>query len=199
MLFSPAVAMLDIVVSLARRLQQRGAPRPPGVEKQLGALQELAGGLVLLVPHQADMEFLVKAIPQIHALMAAAQRCETRGVKYAELAAGLPGPLPRGSLRMCLADLCLTYVMGWRGALETICAHGGSPRRTRQLKLMVALEEQLRLMSLAPRQTSPKVRQAAEQADRLFEELAEAVEAADFIQIFEEAERIAELPRRALQ
>jgi hypothetical protein len=72
--FSPAVAMLDVVTWLARRLGRRccAGPQPPGVQKQLKALQDLAGGLALLAPHQADETFLAKAIPQVNALMTSA-------------------------------------------------------------------------------------------------------------------------------
>ncbi len=171
--FSPAVAMLDVVTWLARRLGQRccAGPQPPGVQKQLKALQDLAGGLALLAPHQTDETFLAKAIPQVNALMTTAARCERRGVRHAELAEGLPGPLPGGRLRLCLPDLCLTYVMGWRAALEIICAHGGPPHRVRQLKLAIALEEGLRLISrVAPAHTAQS-RQAAQEANKLFDEL----------------------------
>lgn len=163
------------------------------------ALQDLAAGLALLAPYQADEAFLAKAIPQVNALMRAAARCERRGVRHAELAEGLPGPLPRGQLRLCLPDLCLTYVMGWRAALETICAHGGSPHRVRQLKLAIALEERLRLMSrVAPGHTAQS-RQAAQEADKLFDELGALIGVADFVQIFDEADRVAARPLGALQ
>lgn len=63
--FSPAVAMLDVVAWLARRLEERccTVPQRPGVQKQLKALQELAGALALLAPHQPDEAFLINAIP----------------------------------------------------------------------------------------------------------------------------------------
>lgn len=123
--------------------------------------------------------------------MIAAARCERHGVGYAQLAEGLPDPLPRGPLRLCLPDLCLTYFIGWRAALETICAYGGAPRRVQQLKLAVALEERLRVMSrVAPAHTGAS-RRAAEEADQLFEELGALIGVDDFAKVFDEADRLA--------
>jgi hypothetical protein len=93
----------------------------------------------------------------------------------------------------------LTYVIGWRTALETICAQGSAPRRVAQLKLAVALEEKLSLMSRVAPGHTVESRSAAEEADKLFDELGALIGAQDFVQIFDEAERLAARRAVALQ
>ena len=84
----------------------------------------------------------------------------------------------------------MTYVIGWRAALETICTYGGARRRVQELKLAVALEETLRVMSEAAPDHTADSRQAAEEADQLFEELGALIGVDDFTKVFDEADRL---------
>jgi hypothetical protein len=193
----PLAMAHGVVASLALALDVRCAGRMPsrGEQRQRRALGELAHALALVFPHRRDADFMQRAVPPLLAMMRRADRRERYGAPHLEL---LPQaePLPSGRLRIDLPHLCLAATMRLKQALEKIVARHPDRRRVRQLKAVVQLEDGLRQMAADLVGHRVTAAEAAAKTDSLFWAADDAIDN-DLPAIFEEAERIGAVPRRA--
>ncbi len=193
----PLAIAHGVTASLVLALDARRERRLPsrGEQRQRRALAELASALALVFPHRNDPEFMERAVPHLLAMMRRADRRERHGVAHLEL---LPQtePLPSGQLRIDLPHLGLVGAMRLRQGLERIVARHPDPRRVAQLKIVLQLEDGLRGMALDLVQHRATAAEVAVKTDLLFWAAEDAIDG-DLPDIFMEAERIGDLPRRA--
>jgi hypothetical protein len=161
-----------------------------GEQRQLAALNAVAQQL-LSVLTTAPAARVPQMFDELRRRYHRAQRCTDRGVPVEKLLT-LARPIPPGRFRLDIPSLCWAAVARLREAIEQCVAAGRDPKRLEQLRIVAALENDLRQVIAALHRHEITWDQSAGRTAALFSG-ADAAIGYELSAIFGEAESLPQL------